>query len=178
MSEPGAEMGADPKIPTEGIAPGSTRCEMTWIVMPGQANALGTVFGGQIMAWVDVCAAVSAQRFARSAVVTAAMDQLGFRAPIKQGHVVVLQAMVNWAGRSSMEVGVRVEGEDPLTGERVHTSTAYLTFVAVEPDGTKCSLPTLAPTTDDEKRRWLQGHERRQVRLAARAKERSLREGT
>lgn len=154
-----------PPPPEEGVAPASTRTEMTWIVMPSQANALGTVFGGQIMAWVDVCAAVSAQRFARSNVVTAAMDQLTFLGPIKQGDVVVVQGMVNWAGRTSVEVGVRVEREDPLTGERTHTSSAYLTFVALSDDGRPCAVPVLAPQTEIQRRRWREAIHRREARL-------------
>lgn len=156
--------------------PADTRTEMTWIVMPGQANALGTVFGGQVMAWIDVCAAVSAQRFARCNVVTAAMDNLLFRAPIKHGQVVVLQSQVNWAGRTSMEAGVRVESEDPLTGVRVHTSTAYLTFVAVGEDGQTREVPTLVPVTADDRRRFAQGERRRARRLEAREEDRKHRE--
>lgn len=154
------------------VPPSATRTEMTWIVMPGQTNALGTVFGGQVMAWIDVCAAVSAQRFSRSAVVTAAMDNLLFRAPIKHGHVVVLQAMVNWAGRTSMEVGVRVESEDPLTGARTHTSTCYLTFVAVDEQGQPKSVPVLGPVTPEELRRFEQAERRRARRLEAREEDR------
>lgn len=141
---------------------------MTWIVMPGQTNALGTVFGGQVMAWIDVCAAVSAQRFARTTVVTAAMDEMHFKAPIKQGMVVVLQSLVNWAGRTSMEVGVRVESEDPLTGQRTHTATCYLTFVAVDALGQPAPVPTLAPETDSERRRVQDAEQRRARRLQAR----------
>lgn len=158
------------------IAPSDTRTEMTWIVMPGQANALGTVFGGQVMAWVDVCAAISAQRFTRTNVVTASMDEFQFRAPVKQGQIVVLQSQVNWAGRTSMEVGVRVESEDPLTGERRHTSTCYLTFVAIGEDGRPCVIPELRPASDDERRRHAQGQIRRERRLAAREEDRRLRE--
>jgi acyl-CoA hydrolase len=150
---------------------------MTWIVMPGQTNALGTVFGGQVMAWIDVCAAVAAQRFARTDVVTAAMDQLLFRAPIKHGHVVVLQAMVNWAGRTSMEVGVRVESEDPRTGARTHTSTCYLTFVSLDEQGRPAEVPVLEPRTEGEKARWTQAERRRTRRLLAREEDRRLREG-
>ncbi len=91
------------------VHPAQTATEMTWIVMPGDCNALNTVFGGQVCSWVDVCAAVAAQRFARTNVVTAAMDSLVFKAPIRHGMVAVLRAMVNWAGRTSLEVGVRVE---------------------------------------------------------------------
>jgi acyl-CoA hydrolase len=111
------------------VHPEHTRTEMTWIVMPGHCNALGTAFGGQIMAWIDVCAAISAQRFTQGAVVTASMDSLVFEAPVQQGDVVVLQSMVNWAGRTSMEVGVLVEVEDTSTGTRRSTARAYLTFV-------------------------------------------------
>lgn len=152
------------------INPVQTHTEMTWIVMPGQCNALDTVFGGQVMAWIDVCAAVSAQRFSRSEVVTAGMDSLSFEAPIYKGDICVLHSMVNWAGRTSMEVGVRVEAEDPLTGERRHTSTAYLTFVALKEPGVGAELPTLVPQTDAEKRRWEEACERRKARLAARRK--------
>jgi acyl-CoA hydrolase len=148
--------------------PSSTRVEMNQIVMPGQANALGTVFGGQIMAWIDVCAAIAAQRFARGPVVTASMDNLLFRAPIKQGHVVILQAMVNWAGRTSMEVGVRVDSEDPRTGTRTHTSTCYLTFVALDDLGQPKPVPALVIVSDDDRRRHGDAERRRARRLAAR----------
>ena len=133
--------------------------------MPGQANALGTVFGGQVMAWVDVCAAVSAQRFARTNVVTAAMDRLTFLAPIRQGDVVVVQSQVNWAGRTSMEVGVRVEREDPRTCERRKTATAYLTFVSLDDDGKPTPVPVLGVETEDEVRRFAEAEARREARL-------------
>jgi len=150
------------------MRPIDTRCEQTWIAMPGHANALGTLFGGQVMAWIDVCAAVSAQRFCRSDVVTAAMDQLVFEAPIQQGEIAVVQAMVNWAGRTSMEVGVRVEAEDPYTGSRKHTATAYLTFVSIGRDRKAQPVPTLELGSDDERRRWAEAAARRAARLAAR----------
>jgi acyl-CoA hydrolase len=161
----------DPHSPRR-VTPAATRCEMTWIVMPGQANALGTVFGGQVMAWIDVCAAVAAQRFAHSNVVTAAMDDLIFRAPIRHGHIVILHAMVNWAGRTSMEVGVRVESEDPLTGERQHTSTCYLTFVSVGGDGAPRQVPEIVLDTPEDHRRFADAERRRRRRLAAREEDR------
>jgi len=142
---------------------------MTFIIMPGQTNALGTVFGGQVMAWIDICAAVSAKRFSHSDVVTASMDSLQFTAPIKQGEIAVLQSQVNWAGRTSMEVGVRVESEDPYTGNRTHTSTAYLTFVAVNEDGKTHAVPELVPQTTEDKQRWHDAIARREQRLHARA---------
>lgn len=151
------------------VTPFETRCEMTSIVMPGQTNSHGTVFGGQVMAWIDVCAAVAAQRFVRADVVTAAMDSLVFRAPIQRGQIAVLQAQVNWGGKTSMEVGVRVESEDPLTGARLHTASAYLTFVTVDRDGVRVQCPTLQPVTDDDRRRHAAAHRRRQRRLEARA---------
>ena len=152
--------------------PAETHTEATWIVMPGQTNALGTVFGGQIMAWIDICAAISAQRFARSSVVTASMDELIFRAPIRQGHVVVIRSMVNWAGRTSMEVGARVESEDPRTGTRTHTSTCYLTFVSVDAQGQPMSVPALRCVSDDDRRRFADAERRRQRRLQAREEDR------
>lgn len=151
---------------SEGVDPLVSRTEMTWIVMPSQTNALGTAFGGQVMAWIDVCAAVAAQRFARTDVVTAGMDQLTFLAPITHGDVVVVQGMVNWAGRTSMEVGVRVEAEDKRTGLRRKTSTAYLTFVAVDADGQPCPVPRLAPSTPEQVRRAREAEDRRDARLA------------
>lgn len=151
------------------VHPSQTRCEMTWIVLPQHTNALGSAFGGAVMSWIDIAAAISAQRFTRTTVVTASMDQLSFRAPLPQGHVAVLQSLVNWAGRTSMEVGVRVEHEHPETGVRTHTSTAYLTFVALDADGNKVPVPTLSPQTPDEQRRWAEACERRDRRLAARA---------
>jgi acyl-CoA hydrolase len=157
------------------VTPDATRCEMTWIVMPGDCNALNTVFGGQVCAWVDVCGAVAAQRFAHGNVVTAAMDSLVFKAPIRHGKVAVLQAMVNWAGRTSMEVGVRVEEEDPLTGTRTHTATAYLTFVAVDGALQPVAVPRLEPRTDDERRRWREAEHRRADRLAHRERIRASR---
>lgn len=150
------------------VKPVETRCEMTNIIMPSSANALGTVFGGQVMAWIDICAAVSAGRFTRTAVVTASMDSLLFKAPIRQGEVAVLQATVNWAGRTSMEVGVRVESENPLTGARTHTSTAYLTFVSLGKDGKPLKVPLLEPQTDVERNRWDAAIERRKQRLELR----------
>ena len=154
------------------MTPSSTRCEMTWIVMPSQANSIGTVFGGQVAAWIDVCAAVAAQRFCRAQVVTAAMDSLIFRGPILQGQIAVLRGQVNWAGRSSMEVGVRVEAEDPKTGVRLHTSSAYLTFVALDEDRVRLQVPTLHLENEVDERRWQDACERREVRLAARERDR------
>src|ERR1041385_4475071 len=105
---------------------------MTELVLPGQANSLGTIFGGVVMSWVDIAAAIAAQRHTRKAVVTASIDALNFIAPIKVGWIVNIKAAVNYVSRSSMEVGVRVEAENPMTGDKFHTVSAYLTFVALD----------------------------------------------
>lgn len=150
------------------VHPEDTNCVMTHIVMPGHLNALDSVFGGVVMSWIDVCAAVSAKRFTRNIVVTASMDHLSFRAPIKKGAVAVVQSRVNWAGRTSMEVGVRVESEDLATGARTLTSKAYLTFVALDADGKPRPVPELAPQTEQDHRRFADAMKRRELRLKLR----------
>lgn len=138
---------------------------MTQLVLPEHTNAIGTIFGGQVAAWIDICGAIAAQRFCRRQVVTAAIDELVFHNPIQRGHIAIFRASVNAAWSRSCEVGVRVEGEDPLTGERTHTSSAYLTFVAIGPDGAKVAVPTLVSETEDELRRRTQAEARRAHRL-------------
>src|ERR1043165_680776 len=122
-------------------------------MMPGDANNLGHVFGGVIMAMMDKCAAISAFRHCRNAVVTASIDRIDFREPIHLGALVVMQSSVNFTGRTSMEIGVRVEAEELLPGRRRHTNSAYLTFVAVDRNGKPVEVPELMPETPDEKRR-------------------------
>jgi acyl-CoA hydrolase len=156
---------------TEPNTPSNTVVEMNQIVLPQHTNALGTAFGGTIMSWVDICAALSAQRHCRRAVVTASMDQLDFVAPIRLGQLVNLRSTVNYAGRTSMEVGVRVEAEEMLTGERLHAATAYLTFVALDDEKKPCAVRALVPQTERENQRWEEAQARRQQRLEL-AKER------
>ncbi len=143
--------------------------EKTEIVLPSDANALGTAFGGRIISWVDIAGGIAAQRHCRRVVVTASMDDIHFVAPIEQGEVVVLLAQVNAAWHSSMEVGVRVLAENPLTGERKHAATAYLTFVARDEKGRTVPVPPLVPETADEWRRQEEAGERRAHRLERRA---------
>lgn len=157
-------------------SPANTTVEMNQLVLPQHTNTLGTAFGGTIMSWVDICAAMAAQRHSRRAVVTASMDQLDFVAPIRQGQLVNLRAMVNYAGRTSMEVGVRIEAEDMLTGERVHAASAYLTFVALDDERRPCAVRALAPETDVEKLRWEEAEVRRHHRLCLAAERRALAE--
>ena len=128
----------------------------------------GTAFGGQIAAWVDICAAVSAQRFCRDSVVTASMDALHFLEPVRRGMVVILRSQVNRAWRSSMEVGVRVDTENPRTGEMRHCCSAYLTFVSIDEKGKPKQLPKLSIFSEGEEQRWEDAQVRRELRLKIR----------
>jgi acyl-CoA hydrolase len=150
------------------VSPGATRVELTQLVLPQYTNALGTIFGGQVAAWIDMCAAISAQRFCRRQVVTVSIDELHFLHPIQRGHIAIFRSCVNASWHRSIEIGVRVEGEDPLTGERTHTASAYTTFVALGPDGRPVPVPTLGPETPDEIRRQGEAELRRATRLAHR----------
>jgi len=159
-----------PNVPVD-----ATNVEMTQIVLPSHTNNHGTVFGGQMAAWIDVCAAVSAQRFARKAVVTASIDELHFVHPVRRGMVIILKARVNQAWGSSLEVGVRVEAEDPRTGDTSHCCTAYLTFVAINDDGKPSKVPRLDPGDNAEAiTRSHDAQDRRDNRLSMRQKRRNI----
>ncbi len=148
-----------------------SRHETSELMMPHQANNLGHVFGGEMLAMMDKTAAVAALRHCRTTVVTASIDRVDFREPIHVGELVVMKASVNYVGRTSMEVGVRVEAEDLLSGRRRHTNSCYLTFVAVDRSGRPVAVPSLIPETPDEKRRHEAAKRRRQVRLTEREME-------
>jgi acyl-CoA hydrolase len=149
-------------------SPSSSRVEMTQIVMPTHTNGVGGVlFGGTLVQWIDVCGAVAAMRHCGGAAVTASIDRLDFLVPIRVGDIVVLQAQVNYAARTSMEVGCRVETEDPRTGERRYTTKAYLTFVALDSNGKPRKVPEIVPVTREEKRRYRAAEQRRKERLRA-----------
>lgn len=145
---------------------------MTELVLPGHTNFFGSIFGGQVMSWIDICAAIAAQRHSRRPVVTASVDALQFVAPVYKGWTVNLKASVNFAGRTSMEVGVRVDAENPTTGETFHTASAYLTFVALSDDHKPVEVAPVLPETPEEIRRFQQAQIRRQHRLNLRAKTR------
>ena len=134
--------------------PSDSRVESRYLLMPDQANPYGTAFGGVIMAWIDMIASMAAQRHSGKEVVTAGIDSLIFKEPIHVGDHVVLKACVNYVGRSSMEIGVRVIREDPYTAEQLIATTAHLTFVALNEKKQPVSVPPLEPETDDEKRRF------------------------
>ena len=141
--------------------------EMNQIVLPNDANPLGKLMGGRVMHWVDICAAIAAGRHSRTSVVTASLDQLDFLRPVPVGGVVVLLASVNYAGRTSMEIGVKVFHEDRLSGEREPVVSAYLTFVALDPDTRRpTEVPEIVPETEDQRRRYEEARRRRELRLA------------
>lgn len=144
--------------------------EMSEFALPNDANVLGTLFGGKVMAMVDLAASLAAARHARCPVVTASVDQMTFLYPIHIGQLVTLKSSVNRVFRTSMEVGVKVFIEDLRTREIKHTSSAYLTFVAVAPDGGKVPVIPVIPQTDAEQRRFDEAGQRRAARLAMKAK--------
>lgn len=148
-----------------GKSPSESQVIMTELVLPSHTNALGTIFGGQIMSWVDIAAAISAQKHSKRTVVTASIDALAFLAPVKVGHVVHIRAQVNYASRTSMEVGIRVDAENPVTGEITHCSTAYTTFVALNDNGRPVPVPQIVPSTPEEKRRYEAAKKRREARI-------------
>ena len=134
-------------------------------MLPSDANPYGNVHGGEIMKLIDEVAGAAATRHARSRVVTARIDELSFLAPVYVGHLVTAKASVNHVGRTSMEIGVRVEAEDMLTGDVVHVASAYLVFVATDEHGRPVPLPSLIAETDDERRRMAAAETRRALRL-------------
>jgi uncharacterized protein (TIGR00369 family) len=138
---------------------------MARTMLPSDANPYGNVHGGEIMRLIDECAGAAATRHARSRVVTAFVDGLSFVAPVYVGHLVTAKASVNHVGRSSMEVGVRVESEDLLTGRVAHVASAYLVFVSIDEKGGPVALPRLVAETDEEKRRMSAAERRRAQRL-------------
>lgn len=141
----------------------------THLVMPEDTNMLGTAFGGQIMRWMDVAASVAATRHCGQASVTASVDDLSFNRPIRMGDIVILRACVNFTGNTSMEVGVRVEREDPFSHVREHALSGYLTFVAVDGQGRPTPVPQLEPTSADDTRRFAAGKARAERRRKDRA---------
>ena len=138
---------------------------MTEIVLPSHANALGTIFGGVVMGWIDIAAAIAAQRYARSPVVTVSIDYLHFIVPIKVGYTVAVKAQISYVGRTSMEIEVNVQAENSITGETHPATKAYLTFVAVDEKGAPKQVPPFIPKTAEDKARRLKAEKRRKERL-------------
>jgi acyl-CoA hydrolase len=158
----------------EGGRPVSaSRTEMSEFALPQDANLLGNVLGGRVMHLVDMAGAAAALRHSRTAVVTASVDHLDFRNPIHVGELIILKASVNRVFHSSMEVGVKVFSENLLTGERKHTTSAYLTFVALDESQCPTQAPPLICHTAEDRRRYRQAMLRRKSRLAHRMRPRS-----
>lgn len=148
-----------------------TQHETSQLMMPQHSNNLNNVFGGVILAMMDTAAAVSAIRHARMTCVTVSVDRVDFRQPIYLGELVIMKCSVNFVGRTSMEVGVRVEAEHLLTGVRRHTNSCYLTYVAVDPTGHPVEVPRLVVEDPEEVRRYEAAIERRRRRLEERKAE-------
>ena len=149
----------------KSLRPSESVVETTHTVLPPDTNHHGTAFGGMIMQWMDIISGVAAVRHCRHPVVTVAVDDLHFAEPIRLGDVVILKACVNYTGRTSMEVGVRVEREDLRTRQREHCLSGYFTFVAVDKNSRPIPVPGVLPETENEKRRYQNAEIRREARL-------------
>ena len=141
---------------------------MTELILPQHTNQLGNLLGGQLMHWIDICAALASSKHSQRVCVTASVDNIGFRHPIKLGNVVTLMASVNRVFNTSMEVGVKVFTENYTEGKKYNTNSAYLTFVAVDKDLKPVKIFEITPETDEEKRRYKEALERRETRLNTR----------
>ena len=135
------------------------------LILPNDTNNLGTVFGGKVMQYMDLCAAMSAYKFARTAVVTASVDRLDFLAPAIVGDMLILKSSVNYSHNTSMEIGVHIDAENVKTGKRRHTASAYLTFVSLDSNGKPQKVDDIIAESDDEKRRYNEGKERHLERI-------------
>jgi acyl-CoA hydrolase len=143
----------------------ASQSEMTEVVLPNDANPLGNILGGKVMHLMDICGAIAAHRHSSSYVVTASFDYVEFLSPVRVGDLVVLKSSVNRVFRTSLEVGVKVFSENILTGARRHTSSAYITFVALDEYGRRKEIPAVQPETEEEHRRFREAGARREHRL-------------
>lgn len=141
---------------------------MTELVLPNHTNQLGNLLGGQLMHWIDICAALCAAKHAGNICVTASVDRIDFHHPIRLGDAVTLTASVNRVFTTSLEIGVKVHAERYLTGQKVHSNTAYLTFVSVDREGKPVKVRPVLPETTEDKRRYEEALQRREARLTQR----------
>jgi acyl-CoA hydrolase len=155
----------DPAVPRPVRA---SRVTFADLAEPQSQNVAGTFFGGAILSFIDRAAAFCAMKHAGRPVVTKSMDGVVFNQPIYIGELVTVHASVNFTGRTSMEVGAKVIAQHPLTGEERHTNSCYVTFVALDKEGRPAPVPPVLPETEDEKRRYEAGRQRREARLSAR----------
>jgi acyl-CoA hydrolase len=159
--------------PSENLIPrpvADSISEMVELVLPNDANPLGSLLGGRLMHWIDVAGALAAHRHSRGYVVTASTDHLDFLNPARVGDFVVFKSSVNRVYRTSMEVGIKVWVESYFTGERHHVSSAYLTFVAVDSQGRRLPVAPVIPESADELRRFEDAGRRREIRRAEAAR--------
>ena len=149
-----------------------SQSERSEIIFPADANALGNLFGGRLMQFIDLVGAMAASRHANSYMVTASVDYIDFRNAVNMGEIVILKSQVNRVFHTSLEIGVEVYSEDILTGEKKHTTSAFVTFVAIDEHTKKPKLvPPLIVKTAEEKKRWREALKRRETRLALREKQ-------
>jgi acyl-CoA hydrolase len=156
----------------------SSQSEMTEIILPNDANMLGTLMGGRLMHFIDLAGALAAYRHARTHLVTAAMDSIDFIEPAHVGDMLILKSSVNRAFTTSLEVGVKVWVENPQTGVVLHTASAYLVYVAIDRTGRRLKVPPLIPETPDQERRYADALLRREHRVAELARRRQERRTT
>jgi acyl-CoA hydrolase len=149
----------------QGRHPEESEAVMSELMMPQHANIMGNVFGGVILALVDRVAAVCAIRHARRQCVTVSVDKVDFKEPIHVGELITAYARVNFAGRTSMEVGVKIVAENVLTGEKRHTNSCYVTYVALDDNGQPTAVPPIEPQTEEEKQRYDRAAQRRASRV-------------
>ncbi len=148
--------------------PSESETVMSELMMPQHANIMGNVFGGVILSMVDRIAAVCAIRHSRKECVTVSVDKVDFREPIHVGELITGFARVNYAGKTSMEVGVKIITEHLITGEKRHTNSCYVTYVALDDKGRPSAVPPIVPETPDEKRRYERAAKRRTSRVMER----------
>jgi len=135
-----------------GIHPADTEVNMTQLVLPNDTNLLGNLLGGTLLHWIDIVGALASTRYARKVVATVSIEGVDFRHPIRNGEMVMLNARVVWAGRTSIRVCVKVEAENMYTGETVITNNAVLTYVAMDESGNPCPVPKIKPVTEEDAR--------------------------
>jgi acyl-CoA hydrolase len=148
-----------------GKTPSASQVEMTELVLPNDTNLLGNLLGGRLMHWIDIAGAMAASRHSNRVVATVALDSLDFRHPIRMGEMVTLKAKLVWTGRTSMEVMVRVYGENLKTGNTILTNKARITFVALDENGRPVPVPPLIPETEEEKKDYANAVLKREKRL-------------
>jgi uncharacterized protein (TIGR00369 family) len=155
--------GGDPNLPAKRVH--ASQVTLAVGMNPADANPLGDVHGGVIMKLVDEAGGICAIRHARRPTVTVAMDSMTFLSPVRVGDLVTLRASINWIGRTSIEVGIRVEAENVMTGQVTHTNSAYAVYVALDDDGKPTPVPPLLIESDLERRHWEEGARRQEHRL-------------